>query len=59
MRGLPTSKRKDELVAMCYSAAVQNIPTVLTKAEEKSAVNKEYSSLLTVDAISTINPLDQ
>ena len=51
VRGLPvSSKRNDELVAFAFAAAVQKLPVVLTKAEEREIVKRDDAALLTFDS---------
>ena len=50
-RGFTTTgtKRKDELVALAYTAYSQNMPVVPTKDDEKAAASRQYVDLLTLD----------
>ena len=50
-RGLSVSKykRKDELVALAFTACAQNMPVVTTKAEQVTEARQEYGDLLVLD----------
>ena len=43
------TKRKDELVALAYTAYSKNVPVVPTKDDEKAAASRQYVDLLTLD----------
>ncbi|CAL9689621.1 unnamed protein product [Knipowitschia caucasica] len=44
-----TGKRKKELVALAWALSFQKAPIVLTKQQEREAVNLDYISLLEID----------
>lgn len=44
-----TGKRKKELAALAWTLSLQNAPIVLTKEQEREAVNIDYKSLLRID----------
>ena len=46
LRGLSTSARKIELVALAYSAFVSNVPIIYTQEEISTNLKKEYAEKL-------------
>lgn len=56
-RGLKTTARKDELVALAYAANYMAIPVKVDKEEEKLQKAQDYRALLHVDQVLIPDPM--
>ena len=56
LRGLKVSGRRDELIARCFAAWENNVPTIKTAEESEHDLGLEYTSKLKIGSVSVPDP---